>query len=163
MRYSEHAPRGASDSVTDFCLQLRMDTENSLHVDDGSFQRDDALILDEPSLIAVPLVHLSIKIAGIVATNMHFDHAGRIVVTGGIFRRVDTTYRALAYTPQIAMGAFSNGRSCGQVQMNAYVRCETASHGADVLSALSAVHIYLKYRVTTAFGAAPEVLGSCRF
>lgn len=78
MRYPIIEHDDAKDGVTGSCHQLRMNASNSVLVDCGLFQSNDASIPNDPCADRLAIEFPVETIKALVATHVHIDHVGHI-------------------------------------------------------------------------------------
>lgn len=124
MSYPQIEHHGAKDGVTGSCHQLRMNAANSLLIDCGLFQGNDASIPDEPGADRLAIEFPLDTIKALVATHVHIDHVGRIpyLLAAGFDGPILCSEPSAKLLPIVLEDAFKLGFSRDQAQIEKYIR-----------------------------------------
>ncbi|GGK09315.1 MBL fold metallo-hydrolase [Pseudomonas matsuisoli] len=111
---------GAKDSVTGSCHQLWMDDHNSLLIDCGMFQGQDARLDDEDLALEFPID----GIKALVVTHVHIDHVGRIphLLAAGFTGPILCSEPSARLLPIVLEDAFKLGFTRDPKQLDRYLQ-----------------------------------------
>ena len=124
MNYPQIEHHGAKDGVTGSCHQLRMNAANSLLIDCGLFQGNDASIPGEPGADRLNIEFPLDTIKALVATHVHIDHVGRIpyLLAAGFDGPILCSEPSAKLLPIVLEDAFKLSFSRDQAQIEKYIR-----------------------------------------
>jgi metallo-beta-lactamase family protein len=124
MSYPQIEHHGAKDGVTGSCHQLRMNAANSLLIDCGLFQGNDASIPGEPGADRLAIEFPLDTIKALVTTHVHIDHVGRIpyLLAAGFDGPILCSEPSAKLLPIVLEDAFKLGFSRDQAQIEKYIR-----------------------------------------
>ncbi|MBA1277426.1 MBL fold metallo-hydrolase RNA specificity domain-containing protein [Stutzerimonas stutzeri] len=124
MNYPQIEHHGAKDGVTGSCHQLRMNAANSLLIDCGLFQGNDASIPGEPGADRLSIEFPLDTIKALVATHVHIDHVGRIpyLLAAGFDGPILCSEPSSKLLPIVLEDAFKLSFSRDQAQIEKYIQ-----------------------------------------
>ncbi len=124
MRYPDIEHHGAQDGVTGSCHQLHMDAANSLLVDCGLFQGNEASVdgCSGAGRLAIEFSPATIK--ALVVTHVHIDHVGRIpyLLAAGFKGPILCSEPSAKLLPIVLEDAFKLGFSRDQKEIERYIK-----------------------------------------
>lgn len=120
--YIEH--HGAKDGVTGSCHQLHMDAANSLLIDCGLFQGNDASFNGRSGADRLAIEFPLDSIKALVATHVHIDHVGRIpyLLAAGFKGPILCSEPSAKLLPIVLEDAFKLGISRDQKDAERYIQ-----------------------------------------
>lgn len=124
MRYPHIQHHGAQDGVTGPCHQLCMDPENSLFIDCGLFQGDEASAGGR-SRAGHPSIEFSLAtIKALVVTHVHIGHVGRVpyLLAAGFKGPILCSEPSATLLPIVLEDAFKLGFSRAQKEVDRYIK-----------------------------------------
>lgn len=124
MRFPHIQHHGAQDGVTGSCHQLCMDPENSLLIDCGLFQGDEASA-DGRSGAGHPSIEFSLAtIKALVVTHVHIDHVGRVpyLLAADFKGPILCSEPSAKLLPIVLEDAFKLGFSSDQKEVDRYIK-----------------------------------------
>ena len=124
MSYPQIEHHGAKDGVTGSCHQLRMNDANSLLIDCGLFQGNDASIPGELGGDRLTIEFPLDTIKALVATHVHIDHVGRIpyLLAAGFDGPILCSEPSAKLLPIVLEDAFKLSFSRDQAKIEKYIR-----------------------------------------
>ncbi|VXC81185.1 MBL fold metallo-hydrolase RNA specificity domain-containing protein [Pseudomonas sp. 9Ag] len=124
MNYPQIEHHGAKDGVTGSCHQLRMNAANSLLIDCGLFQGNDASIPGEPGADRLNIEFPLDTIKALVATHVHIDHVGRIpyLLAAGFDGPILCSEPSAKLLPIVLEDAFKLGFSRDRAKIEQYIQ-----------------------------------------
>lgn len=124
MRFPHIQHHGAQDGVTGSCHQLCIDPENSLLIDCGLFQGNEASA-DGRSGADHPSIEFSLAtVKALVVTHVHIDHVGRIpyLLAAGFKGPILCSEPSVKLLPIVLEDAFKLGFSSDQKEVDRYIK-----------------------------------------
>ncbi|MCF7203574.1 MBL fold metallo-hydrolase [Pseudomonas oligotrophica] len=122
MLYPDIEHHGAADGVTGSCHQLHMDADNSLLIDCGLFQGNEAPAAGRAGQPAIEFDLATVR--ALVVTHVHIDHVGRIpqLLAAGFKGPILCSEPSAKLLPIVLEDAFKLGISRDQNTLERYIQ-----------------------------------------
>lgn len=124
MRYPDIEHHGAQDGVTGSCHQLHMDAANSLLVDCGLFQGNEASAGERAGAGRLDIEFSLATVQALIVTHVHIDHVGRIpyLLAAGFKGPIFCGEPSAKLLPIVLEDAFKLGFSRNQKEVERYLK-----------------------------------------